>query len=275
MDKKIDYNQKYIKYKLKYLKTKINIQQNGGYDDYLIFNSKRNWRIYVKKTNGQIPGYMKFGSLRNEIQSKYNINDLDIIYLDYIYPMLTFLQYININRFLMIGLGGGQIPMLISNKFPECQVDIVELDPDVLPAANEMGFTLNENMKLYIEDGFSFIKKSPLEYYDCVIIDLDNFAYINNSNPNDIKNILKHDGIVAINSVSHDENLSSKFLNTFPCIKVYYSNQYVYICSKKNIKEKMNKPLNIDNISDNLKKFKYFDIIINNLNSSKSYVLTN
>ena len=44
-------------------------------------------------------------------------------------------------RVLCIGLGGGTLPLFLQHHFPGMQVDVVEIDPIVLAAAEEaMGF---------------------------------------------------------------------------------------------------------------------------------------
>ncbi|XWV25023.1 hypothetical protein QJ856_gp0755 [Tupanvirus deep ocean] len=288
MDTQEYYKQKYKKYKLKYLNYKKSLQNNSknnlvmkGGDvsksgDISIISSKTFGEIYVKKSNGSEPGYMKFKSdIGNFYQSMYNTNDLDRIYLEYVIPLLTFMQYTDMSKILFIGLGAGHIPMLLRSKFPNCHIDIVELDADVLTAAKIVGFEPDDKMNVMIGDGHEYIENSPIKDYNVVIIDLDAGDSFNKFNAQSVKKILNNDnGILAINFASGEENLSSKILEHFPHVKIYYIGQYIYIASKKDNKKMLETPLTIQTSSYYMKKLKYLDLIINKLKTYHTYILS-
>ncbi len=62
-------------------------------------------------------------------QSIYNRYDLDKFYLTYFYPLLVCFNYAtDIKKCLCIGLGGGHIPLFLQKKYPNLQIDVVEID---------------------------------------------------------------------------------------------------------------------------------------------------
>eukprot|EP00930_Biecheleria_cincta_P046529 TRINITY_DN32095_c0_g1_i1.p1 TRINITY_DN32095_c0_g1~~TRINITY_DN32095_c0_g1_i1.p1 ORF type:complete len:408 (-),score=71.70 TRINITY_DN32095_c0_g1_i1:23-1246(-) len=83
-------------------------------------------------------------------------------------------------RFLCIGLGGGSVPTFFADALPGCSVDVVEMEPAVLSAAEEaMGFKQNSRLEVFLGDGAEFALKAASEQkpgsrrglYDAIVID--------------------------------------------------------------------------------------------------------
>jgi spermidine synthase len=68
--------------------------------------------------------------------------------------------------------------------FPEMEIDVVEIDPEIPPIATKyMGFSTDDKLRVQVEDGRVFIKKRlrhnpPEPKYDMVILDAFNGDYI-------------------------------------------------------------------------------------------------
>lgn len=275
---------KYIKYKHKYIQYKSFLQIGGNKDNNITkistptitsFPSIYNKMVHIKKSNGpNDPAYMKFGDDKNIFQSMYDINDIDKIYLYYINAIITFTQYIYPHKILILGLGGGHIPMLIRKNFPDCHMDIVELDPVVLHAAKEIGFRPDNKMNIYITDGIFYCNTTTEKNYDCIIIDFDS-KHSKKFNFRNVNDILNNDGILIINGFNSDSELFKNISKYFPCIKIYnYLNwNYIYLCSKSNNCDKIKQNLNNENASIALKKFKYFNDIIKTINNMESFII--
>lgn len=59
---------------------------------------------------------------------------------------------------LVVGLGGGSLPLFIHDHFPESCVDAVELDPSMLVvAAQWFGFSPSDRLQVHIADGLDHI----------------------------------------------------------------------------------------------------------------------
>jgi spermidine synthase len=114
---------------------------------------------------------------------------------------------------LFVGLGAGAMPKYFNKHYPEATTDIAEIDPDMVPVAQKyFYFNENEKMRVTVEDGRIFVKRSRKKY-DWVILD----AYQNDYIPfhlttveflKEIKSKLKEDGVVI-------SNITSPFRNKF------------------------------------------------------------
>ena len=63
-------------------------------------------------------------------------------------------------RILCIGFGGGSVPAFLVEIIPHCWVDVVELEPTVLDAADAMGFQSHPRITLHLQDGASFASEA-------------------------------------------------------------------------------------------------------------------
>lgn len=114
------------------------------------------------------------------------------------------------SRILMIGLGGGSIPIALSELFPEAQIDIVEIDEAVVRVAREyFNFAETERMKVVVADGRVFVKRALLQQrqYDFVILDAFTGDYIPEHLMTmefleEIKSLLPADGVLVANTFS-------------------------------------------------------------------------
>ena len=87
----------------------------------------------------------------------------------------------NPQRILVIGLGGGSIPLTFADLFPQAQIDIVEIDEAVVRVAEEFFFFAEtDNMRVYVDDGRPFIKRAGIrdQLYDYIVLDAFSGDYI-------------------------------------------------------------------------------------------------
>jgi spermidine synthase len=68
-------------------------------------------------------------------------------------------------RILVVGLGGGAIPMFLRAVLPEARIDAVEVEPDVVEAAKlYCELQEDEALRVHVADGRSFIEASGPPY---------------------------------------------------------------------------------------------------------------
>ena len=80
---------------------------------------------------------------------------------------------------LVMGLGGGSIPMMFHNICKQTHIDVVEIDPEIVEIAKKyFHFNTSSRLQFHIDDASLFVKKSN-ERYDLIIMD----AYIGNKLP--------------------------------------------------------------------------------------------
>src|SRR5260221_4627002 len=75
-------------------------------------------------------------------------------------------------RILVVGLGGGSLPMFLRKPYPAAGIDVAENDPDVVDVAKKyFGFREDECIHAYIGDGRQFMANSPQASYDIIFLD--------------------------------------------------------------------------------------------------------
>ncbi|MDB5864553.1 MAG: hypothetical protein JWO70_2359 [Betaproteobacteria bacterium] len=74
-------------------------------------------------------------------------------------------------RIMIVGLGGGTMPMFLRHYYPKAAIDVVDIDPDVVHVAKEyFGFREDASLKAHVGDGRKFVE-SVREPYDVVFLD--------------------------------------------------------------------------------------------------------
>jgi spermidine synthase len=84
-------------------------------------------------------------------------------------------------RILIVGLGGGTLPMALAEILPQAQIDVVEIDPAVTRAAKRFfDFRDGPRMKVIEQDGRVYVKRAGRagERYDLVMLDAFDHEYI-------------------------------------------------------------------------------------------------
>jgi len=84
-------------------------------------------------------------------------------------------------RILVVGLGGGTLPMALDEIFPEARIDAVEIDPAVVRVAREFfGFAPSPRVRVFDQDARVFVKRALQkgESYDFIMLDAFNGEYI-------------------------------------------------------------------------------------------------
>ncbi|XP_053100620.1 eEF1A lysine and N-terminal methyltransferase isoform X4 [Hemicordylus capensis] len=147
-------------------------------------------------------------------------------------------------RVLVIGLGGGSLPLFIHDYFLQCCIDVVEIDPAMLEMATSwFGFSPGDRLKVYIADGLVYISslaaegnnsqrpicaeatcRSPASY-DVVMFDVDSkdpslgmscppSAFVEKSFLQKVRVLLKTEGTFILNLVCRNSLLRDDVLAT-------------------------------------------------------------
>jgi len=113
-------------------------------------------------------------------------------------------------RILIIGLGGGTLPMALRGILPDAEIDVVEIDQAVVKAAAKFfPFKEDAKLKVHIEDGRVFVKKAIKAgaKYDLVMLDAFEDDYIpehllTREFLQEVKSIMVPSGVLAANTFS-------------------------------------------------------------------------
>lgn len=113
-------------------------------------------------------------------------------------------------RLLIVGLGGGTLPMALAQILPQAQIDVVEIDPAVTRAAKRFfGFKDGPLMHVFEEDGRVYVKRAGRagERYDVVMLDAFDHEYIpehllTREFLQEVKTLLGPQGVLVANTFS-------------------------------------------------------------------------
>jgi spermidine synthase len=138
-------------------------------------------------------------------------DDLDRLVFDY--TRMSFAGLLlapNPQRILIIGLGGGTLPLAFNDLFPTAEIDVLEIDQAVVNVAEEyFYFEENDQMKVTVEDGRVFIKRAGIrnQKYDYIVLDAFSGDYIpehmlTEEFLEEVKSIMTDDGVLVANTFS-------------------------------------------------------------------------
>lgn len=76
-----------------------------------------------------------------------------------------------VRRVLVIGLGGGSLPMYLRDRRSDLWIDVVEIDPAVADVArSHFGFAEDARLRLHLADGRAFVERAE-PVYDAIVMD--------------------------------------------------------------------------------------------------------
>ena len=153
-------------------------------------------------------------------------------YADYV--SLIFLLAPKPSRVLVVGLGGGVLPLEFHRK-TNAKIDVVEIDPKIVGVAKKFfGFLEDDRMKAHVCDGREFVEKSR-EKYDVIFMDAFNTTY---GIPchlttvelfGELKSHLSEDGFIVSNVISALEGgKSSMFRALYKTISQLFPTLYIF-----------------------------------------------
>ncbi|XP_072686713.1 eEF1A lysine and N-terminal methyltransferase isoform X4 [Canis lupus baileyi] len=141
---------------------------------------------------------------------------------------------------LVVGLGGGSLPLFVHDHFPKSCIDAVEIDPSMLDVATQwFGFSQSERMKVHIADGLDYITslagREARPRYSVIMFDVDSKdptlgmscpppAFVDQPFLQKVKSILTPEGVFILNLVCRDLGLKDSVLTglkaVFPLLYV-------------------------------------------------------
>ncbi|XP_044772339.1 eEF1A lysine and N-terminal methyltransferase isoform X3 [Neomonachus schauinslandi] len=142
---------------------------------------------------------------------------------------------------LVVGLGGGSLPLFVHDHFPKSCIDAVEIDPSMLEVASRwFGFSQSDRMKVHIADGLDYItslagREGTAPHYNVIMFDVDSKdptlgmscpppAFVDQPFLQKVKSILTPEGVFILNLVCRDLGLKDSVLTglkaVFPLLYV-------------------------------------------------------
>ena len=180
---------------------------------------------------------LQFGKLPPvHMQSQVDLSDLREHRLEYTTLSFCGLLYKpEPKKVLVVGLGGGVIPRDMRHYFPDLNIDVVDIDPEIPAIAKQyFAFAEDDKLKVHIDDGRMFIKKQlradPAPKYDIIILDAFNGDYIpfhlmTREFLQEVKGVLSDDGVVIANVFYSNRLFDAEFktfLDVFGRCQAFY-----------------------------------------------------
>ncbi len=115
---------------------------------------------------------LRFDNDPADAQSIVKVGDPDQIEFEYVQVMPVGLALVKEpKRVLVVGLGGGSLPMLLRKHYPKMTINVVDIDPDIVEVAKKyFGFREDDAMHVFVVDGRRFIEKCK-QPYDIIFLD--------------------------------------------------------------------------------------------------------
>lgn len=141
----------------------------------------------------------------------------------------------NPERFLVIGMGGGNLPSYWLNKLDNIKIDSVEISPEVYELAQKyFGVKKSESHKIHITDGRKYVRNYKGDKYDVVFLDAySNSGFvpihlISKEFYQQVGNVMAENGILGINIHVLDNSKKEYLKRMLATIKSSFKNILVY-----------------------------------------------
>lgn len=175
-------------------------------------------KLSVLKEGSQLQ-LVFFNGLSGEIQSRLDLNDPLHLVSPYTQAMMLGLVWdAHPQKIYIIGLGGGRVPMVLRNYFPDVQIDCTETDQNVVRVAQRFfGLALDAKLRVFPQDGRQFLQQlDPAARYDIIMVDAFDgtgsspFLLSTNEFYEECAQHLVDDGLIIVNLLSGDRQYSDK-----------------------------------------------------------------
>ena len=123
------------------------------------------------------------------------------------------------DNILMLGGGTFTLPQQIAMRYPESQIDVVEIDPMLVDVAREHFFYNDpENVQLIFEDARTYSNQTDKDY-DIVVVDVYGntdipFTFMTKEYGESVRDITKPGGVVMVNMIAGEKGQCEDLLAT-------------------------------------------------------------
>lgn len=172
---------------------------------------------------------MLFGRYNGALETCINLDRVDESIFEYTEMMFVgFLFKGNTEKVLLMGLGGGYLPLVFRRHLPEVRLTVVEVDPLVQRLAEEYFlFQTSPNVDLIISDGRQYLKQKSDASFDQIWLDVFNSDYIPSHMTTReflmiVKSKLSRNGVVIQNVFNNNQLYASQVLTFQNVFKYVY-----------------------------------------------------
>jgi len=201
---------------------------------------------------------MRFETRRRSVanQACMNLRNSDQLVFEYTQSLMAGLSFnAQPKNILIIGLGGGSLPMAFSKILPASNVTSVEIDPAVVKLAKKyFNYQESKTIKTAVQDGRVFIKRAikRKQQFDWIILDAFNGDYIPEhlltvEFLTEAKSLLSEGGLLSANTFTGSrlyDYESVTYQSVFDELLILPStkkgNRIIFACNCENIEMQVN-----------------------------------
>ncbi|MCM5681519.1 fused MFS/spermidine synthase [Schlegelella sp. S2-27] len=136
--------------------------------------------VYVRDEGGS--RYLSFSAVEKRVQTRVSLAPGGALLDDWVACLTAVVAaHPRPRRVLMLGVGGGALPMALRRILPDVQIDAVDHDAAVLRVATEFfGLEQDHRLRLHALDARVFIEQSRRDgrHYDVIVLDVFDDDYI-------------------------------------------------------------------------------------------------
>ncbi len=120
------------------------------------------------------------------------------------------------SRVLILGLAGGTIAKLLTNKFGPIAIDGVEIDPLMVELGKKFFDFKEKNVNIIVEDALKFVSDARYKY-DLVAVDLFSHGAVAVGTESEeffikVKKLVNSGGVVVINKIFEDKAALERYM---------------------------------------------------------------
>ena len=197
---------------------KVLHQSRSAFNTLIVNEDEKGLRVLRFETDGARQSVVKPG----------DTDHIEVMYAKAIPVVFAYAP--EAKRVLIVGLGGGTIPMFLRKRLPALDIDVVELDPAVVDVAkSHFGFREDDRLHAHVGDGRRFIEGKRAAY-DLIIVDAFGanevpFALATREFQRSVRRALTPRGIVVANLWGGLSNplfpaMVKTYIDTYPQVAV-------------------------------------------------------
>jgi spermidine synthase len=156
-------------------------------------------------------------------------------------------------RILVVGMGGGTLPLALAALLPDSHIDIVEIDSAVVRMAREyFGFASGPRLRVVVQDARVYGKRAALrgERYDLILLDAFTADYIPEHLMTaeylaETRALLTDDGVLTANTFGisrlydHESTTYESIFGPFLNLKTWNSANRIIVAAKAALPSKL------------------------------------
>jgi len=190
-------------------------------------------------------------TIKRKAKSRQSCVDLDdpkrLVFRYAQVSMTSFAVQANPKDILVVGLGGGTLPLTYNSLLPEANITAIEIDESVSKVARDyFGFKTSDKIKLVEKDARVYVKRAQRKEhkFDLIVLDAFNGDYIpehlmTKEFLEEVQSLLSDDGVLVANTFSssklydHESATYAAVFGDFYNLKIPRGNRIIIASNKE------------------------------------------